>query len=164
MKKSNGFSKFTKYIYALTLLIVAFCWIYICKYDTVFLYKVVAGIIFIFCTWEIILLYRYKIRMQNPIDEIVNGLNDMAEGKLTDRYDNYDIVHIDRIGQAMNKLADKLSNKGNNQWGNDTNNFMISVNVNEFIAHMSSIFIAYPKEEFSIVKFDIDKFECINEI
>lgn len=164
MKNSNRYSKFTKYIYALTLIVATFLWIYVYKYDTVFLYRIIAGIIFIFCTWKIISLYHYKIKIQNQIDKVVNSLNDMAEGKFTDKYDNYDIVYTNKLGQAMNKLANKLSmKKSNNQWPWD-NNFMASVNINEFIAHMSGIFVAYPKEDFSIIKFDIDKFEYINEI
>ncbi len=166
MDNSNGNNKSMVYICLLTLLMVTFGVIWRHHNESDFVnneYIEVIETILIIIAGGYALLYYHKRRRQSPVDKIINSLNDIAEGKVADRYNNHNIRNIDKIGQAVNNLSDKLSKERYKQPGID-NDTMSENNISKFIADAKEIFCMFPKEEYCIIKLDIDKFEYINEI
>ncbi|MDO5516078.1 MAG: bifunctional diguanylate cyclase/phosphodiesterase [Clostridium sp.] len=110
-------------------------------------------------------LYEYQKRIIKPVSIIINNLNDMAEGKPVERYNGYNIGSLDKIGQAINKLADNLVEERFKL--NDTINtgvFNDLSSIRRFIIESNKLFQKNSKEEYTMIKFDVDKFEYINEI
>lgn len=165
MDNSNRRNNSMVYICLLTLLMVNFRGM--CRHhnESDFAnneYIEVIEIIFIIVAGTCALLYSYKRRMKSTVDKIINSLNDIAEGKVEARYNNHNIIN-DRIGQAVNNLSDKLSKERYKKTGTD-NGIMLENNISKFIADAKETFSMFPKEEYCIIKLDIDKFEYINEI
>lgn len=113
-----------------------------------------------------ITVYQYQKRVARPISMIISNLNDMAEGKSINRYNKKNNnSSIDKIGQAINNLSDYLTEERNKMEDAMQNNISNdAVGINKFIIESNKLFLKYNKEEFTVIKFDIDKFEYINEI
>lgn len=101
----------------------------------------------------------YLNRISKQINVIVKNLNDMAEEDVLGKYTDYGVNKIERI---INNLWDKLVNERNGIMYNDAsdNEFRIK----KFLKEVNKLFNKYSKEEYTVIKFNIDKFEYINEI
>lgn len=101
----------------------------------------------------------YLNRISKQISVIVKNLNDMAEEDVLGKYTDYGVNKIERI---INNLWDKLVNERNGIMYNDAsdNEFRIK----KFLKEVNKLFNKYSKEEYTVIKFNIDKFEYINEI
>ena len=94
MDNSNGNNKSMVYICLLTLLMVTFGVIWRHHNESDFVnneYIEVIETILIIIAGGYALLYYHKRRRQSPVDKIINSLNDIAEGKVADRYNNHNI-------------------------------------------------------------------------
>lgn len=101
----------------------------------------------------------YLNRISKQISVIVKNLNDMAEEDVLGKYTDYGVNKIERI---INNLWDKIVNERNGIMYNDAsdNEFRIK----KFLKEVNKLFNKYSKEEYTVIKFNIDKFEYINEI
>lgn len=101
----------------------------------------------------------YLNRISKQISVIVKNLNDMAEEDVLGKYTDYGVNKIERI---INNIWDKLVNERNGIMYNDAsdNEFRIK----KFLKEVNKLFNKYSKEEYTVIKFNIDKFEYINEI
>lgn len=110
----------------------------------------------------------YYINNKNsnkPTDKILNVINRVNKGDLSVRYTESNEKDIDKIGEAVNILVENLENDRNL---NDKISYIDSLtkinNRAKFLMDGSSVLFGEEKEEYSLIKFDIDKFKYINDI